>query len=76
MSDQWLERVNRALWQYDMGLLDVHGVAEVLESRQPSDLPTSRRGEAGDGPSTTFDPAPLGSHTQPIVQDHTNGSGA
>jgi len=37
MSDQWLERVNRALWQYDMGLLDVHGVAEVLESHQPSE---------------------------------------
>ncbi|MDQ1215719.1 hypothetical protein [Microbacterium arborescens] len=33
MTDAWLERVNRALRQYDMGLLDVRGVAEVLESK-------------------------------------------
>jgi len=29
----WLERVNRALWQYDQGALDVRGVAEALASQ-------------------------------------------
>ncbi|WP_424448866.1 hypothetical protein [Microbacterium arborescens] len=37
MTDQWLERVNRALRQYDMGLLDVRGVAEVLIPEPPTD---------------------------------------
>lgn len=30
---EWLERVNRALWQYDQKTLDVRGVADVLASQ-------------------------------------------
>lgn len=30
-GDHWLEAVNQALFRYDQGLLDVRGVAHVLE---------------------------------------------
>lgn len=34
-DESWIEAVNRALWHYDMGLLDVHGVAETLARKHP-----------------------------------------
>ena len=38
LEKDWLERVNRALWKYDRGELDVRGVAAELK-------PTLAKGE-------------------------------
>lgn len=42
-SEDWIERVNRALWRYDNEYLTVRGVADVLSGPQWSDADRNKR---------------------------------